>query len=146
MSRDIPQGIEVLVKKASVDAAFRAILLDRRAAAAAEIGLELDPAESMMLQTVPRDQLEAIIARTTVPAAHRRVFLGKTAAAMLAAIGGGLVAIALLSSAGCRARSGNRKARLDTPSNPDLPQDPPAAGGVRPDLPAPNPAKEKPDL
>ena len=83
----IPRGIEVLVKKASVDPAFRQILLERRAQAAEQIGLELDPAEVMMLRAVPAAQLETIIARTRVPTEHRRAFLGKAAAAMLAAIG-----------------------------------------------------------
>lgn len=84
---EIPRGIEVLVKKASVDPAFKELLLGRRAAAAEEIGLKLDPAEAMMLQAVPRRQLETIIARTTVPQEHRRAFLGKVAAAMLATVG-----------------------------------------------------------
>jgi len=87
MNTRIPKGIEVLVKKASVDPAFKALLLERRAGAAQEIGLELDVAETMMLAAVPAGQLEAIIARTDVPQEHRRAFLGHAAAAMLAAIG-----------------------------------------------------------
>ncbi len=89
----IPRGIEVLVKKASVDPDFRDLLLNRRAEAAGEIGLDLDPAEVMMLTAVPAVQLEAIIAQTDVPQEHRRAFLGKAAAAMLAAVG--------LSGSGC---------------------------------------------
>ena len=87
MNTRIPKGIEVLVKKASVDPAFKALLLERRAGAAQEIGLELDAAETMMLAAVPAGQLEAIIARTDVPQEHRRAFLGHAAAAMLAAVG-----------------------------------------------------------
>jgi len=83
----IPRGIEVLVKKASIDPAFKQVLLERRAEAAKQIGLELDPAEVMMLGAVPGAQLETIIARTRVPQEHRRAFLGKAAVAMLAAIG-----------------------------------------------------------
>lgn len=83
----IPRGVEVLVKKASVDAEFREVLLAERAKAADRIGLKLDPAEALMLSAVPADQLEAIIARTHVPKDHRRVFLGTAAAAMLAAVG-----------------------------------------------------------
>ncbi len=82
----IPRGVEVLVKKASVDAQFRALLLDKRAGAAAEIGLELAPAETALVNTVPAAQIEAVIARTRVPDEHRRAFLGRAAAAMLAAI------------------------------------------------------------
>ena len=84
---DVPRGIEVLVKKASVDDAFRALLLEKRAEAAAEIGLELDPAEAAMLNGIPAEQLEAIIARTRVRPAQRKVFLGRTATVMLAALG-----------------------------------------------------------
>ncbi len=83
----IGRGIEVLVRKASVDPAFRDLLLAKRADAADAIELALAPAEAMMLEAVTPAQLEAIIARTTVPQAHRRAFLGKAAAAMLAALG-----------------------------------------------------------
>lgn len=86
MSKHIPKGIEVLVKKASVDPAFKMLLLGQRADAARKIGLELDTAESLMLAAVPNAQLEAIIARTSVPQEHRRAFLGQAAAAMLAAL------------------------------------------------------------
>jgi hypothetical protein len=89
-----PRGIEVLVKKASVDAQFRERLLDQRGDVAAEIGLELDPAERAMLSAIPRQQLAQLIQQTSVPVEHRRVFLGRVAAAMLAVLGTGL--------AGCR--------------------------------------------
>ena len=87
MNQFIPVGIEVLVKKAAVDPEFRTLLVERRAEAASQIGLQLDPAESLMLAVVPQTQLETIIDRTTVPLEHRRAFLGKTVAAMLAAVG-----------------------------------------------------------
>ena len=87
---DIPRGIEVLVKKASVDPAFHETLVSQRAAAAELIGLDLEPAEQLMLQAVPAEQLETIIDRTSVPASQRRVFLGAVASAMLAALAAGL--------------------------------------------------------
>ena len=93
MSAQMPKGVEVLLRKAAVDPAFKAILLEHRAAAAQEIGLELAPAEAMMLAAVPAAQLEATIVRTSVPEEHRRTFLGKAAAAMLA--------IGTLSAIGC---------------------------------------------
>jgi hypothetical protein len=110
----IPRGIEVLVKKASIDPAFRQALLEKRASAAAEIGLELSAGEAAMLNSVPQSQIEQIIENTTVPDEHRRVFLGKAAGAMLAVIGLGLG----LSSCA----TGIRPDRL-TPegSRPDLP-------------------------
>ncbi len=87
MSRQIPQGIEVLVLKAAVDPDFKQLLLERRTAAAETIELELTAAEAAMLAAVPAAQLEAIIARSSVPQEHRRAFLGQAAAAMLAALG-----------------------------------------------------------
>ena len=86
MTDDIPRGIEVLLKKASVDPEFRALLLEKRAEAAESIGLELTAAEALMVDSVPAAQLEATIAGTRVAPETRRIFLGKVAAAMLAAI------------------------------------------------------------
>lgn len=83
----IPRGIEVLVKKASVDPEFKEILLERRAGAAKEIGLVLEAAEVAMLNAVPAAQLEAIISKTTVSSKHRNVFLGRAAALMIVALG-----------------------------------------------------------
>ena len=85
----IPRGIEVLIKKAAIDAEFRHLLLEKRAEAAREIGLALDPAEALMLKAAPADQLEAIIARTTVAPSVRAAFLGRAAAVMLVALGAG---------------------------------------------------------
>jgi hypothetical protein len=82
----IPRGIEVLVKKASVDPAFRQLLLEKRAKAADEIGLKLSPAEVSMLTAIPAAQLEAVIASTKVEDHHRAIFMGKVAAVMLAAL------------------------------------------------------------
>lgn len=92
----IPRGVEVLVRKASVDPDFKRLLLSDRAEAAREIDLALNAAEAAMLAAVPAEQLEAIIARTTVPREHRRAFLGTAAAAMISAVG--------LIAAGCNTR------------------------------------------
>jgi hypothetical protein len=81
---DVPRGVEVLLKKASVDAQFRDLLLEQRASAAAAIELHLDPAECAMLAAIPREQLEDVLAGTVVPVDQRRVFLGRLAAPMLA--------------------------------------------------------------
>jgi peptidoglycan-associated lipoprotein len=89
--KTFPRGLEVLVKKAAVDPEFRVILLEQRAAAAGEIELSLSPVEAAMLAAIPRAQLELIIDQTEVPAESRRVFLGKVAAAMLAALGLGAI-------------------------------------------------------
>lgn len=113
----IPRGIEVLIKKASVDEEFRAILLARRAEAAGEIALELADSEKAMLGSIPAAQLETIISRTKVKPQNRRIFLGKVAAAMLAAVGVG--------AAGCE-------------------KEPPTTKGVRPDKPPDKSSEESP--
>ena len=116
----IPRGIEVLVKKASVDKEFMAVLLERRAEAAGEIGLELTDTEKAMLESIPAAQLEAIISRTKVEPQNRRVFLGKVAAAMLAAVGA--------SVAGCRRDRGDSAG-----ARPE--KRPPRTKGISPDRP-----------
>ena len=110
---DIPRGIEVLVKKATIDPSFRELLLAQRATAANEIELDLDPAEAMMLNAVPAKQLEGIIDNTVVPPKQRKVFRGGVAAAMLLAIGATVLT-------GCD----------------------PVTKGVRPDKPKPQPAEQ----
>ena len=92
MLKDIPRGVEVLVKKASVDPAFKKTLLEKRAKAADDIALKLKPAEAAMLDAVPVKQLEAIVANTKVSPGLRPAFLGYAAAAMLAALGTGTYA------------------------------------------------------
>lgn len=90
----IPRGIEVLIKKASVDPEFRQILLQKRAGAAEKIDLDLTEAERAMLSNMPAEQLHKIIDNTKVNPEHRKVFLGTTAALMLAAVTG-LVVISM---------------------------------------------------
>jgi hypothetical protein len=87
MPPQIPRGIEVLVKKAAVDPAFRELLMAKRAAAADEIGLVLEPAEAAMLTAIPGEQLESIIANTHVEPRIRWAFIGTIAAVMLVAVG-----------------------------------------------------------
>ncbi len=149
---DIPRGMEVLLKKAAVDPAFKDLLLRDRTAAAASIGLALEPAEAMMLAATPAGQLEAIIARTTVPQQHRRVFLGQAAAAMLAALA--------VVTQGCdrppppaggsrppdRPPTPTKGIQPDQPpvSDDGPPPRPPVCGGSRPDNPIPPPEQPKP--
>ena len=128
---DIPRGIEVLVKKAAVDAQFKSLLLAERAGAAQAIGLTLEPAETMMLAVAPAAQLEAIIARTNVPMEHRRAFLGHAAAAMLSAL--------VAASPNVLEAQGPRPGE-DLPDGgvrPELPE-----GGIRPTLPGKRPIAE----
>jgi len=85
--RHIPRGLEVLIKKAAVDPAFKKLLLEKRADAAAVISLRLEPAEATMLNAVPAEQLEAIVASTKVSPNLQPAFLGYAAGVMLAALG-----------------------------------------------------------
>ncbi|MHC4567658.1 MAG: hypothetical protein ACYTE3_18085 [Planctomycetota bacterium] len=90
----IPRGVEVLVKKASVDPEFRRLLLEKRGEAAREIDIELTDAEQGMLSSIPAEQLEKIIDNTKVKPEHRAVFLGAVGKLMLAVlISGALVSI-----------------------------------------------------
>jgi len=83
----VPRGIELLVKKAAVDPEFRTALHQRRSEAARDIiDLDLTPAEAMMLDTVPADQLEAIISRTNVTLPAVPALLGRSAATMQVAL------------------------------------------------------------
>jgi hypothetical protein len=140
----IPRGIEVLIKKAAVDPDFKALLVAKRAEAAKEIGLALDPAEAMMLKAAPADQLEAIIARTTVAPSVRAAFLGRAAAVMLVALGAGAIA-------GCDWVTDIQGERPDRPpatqpaepAKPTPPAQPPT-DGIRPDRPAAKPAEPAP--
>lgn len=79
----MPRGIEVLVKKASVDPKFRSLLLEKRAEAALEIDLELDEAEKAMVAAMPQEQLEKIIVNTKVPEEQKPVFMSELGKVML---------------------------------------------------------------
>ncbi|MGL6194146.1 MAG: hypothetical protein ACRC2T_04920, partial [Thermoguttaceae bacterium] len=68
----LPRGIEVLLKKASVDSVFRQLLLENPVKAATSICLELNPVEQAMLQSIPGKQLETVIKQTVVPEPQRR--------------------------------------------------------------------------
>jgi hypothetical protein len=91
----LPRGIEVLVKKASVDMNFRRLLLKKRAEAAREIDLELDETEKAMLTAIPREQLEKIIDNTKVPPEQKKVFLSSVGRIMLASVIAGTVVVGL---------------------------------------------------
>jgi hypothetical protein len=109
----IPRGIEVLMKKAAIDDEFRSLLMSDPLAAASEIGLELDRSERLVLTAATPDQLKAVIAKTHVPETHRRFFLGRAAAAMLAAL-----AVVTVSS-GCK---GIRPDQLPEMKPDDVPE------------------------
>ncbi|NLI77440.1 MAG: hypothetical protein GX442_13490 [Candidatus Riflebacteria bacterium] len=82
----IPRGMEAMMMKAAVDAAFLGQLLERRSALADELGIALDPAERFMLDRVPAGQLREMARRTPVTEAQRGVLHGGPAAAALLAL------------------------------------------------------------
>ena len=129
---EIPRGIEVLIKKASVDGEFKQLLLDQRDAAAETIGLKLDPSEVFMLRAAAAEQLEAVIAQTRIPVKQRRAFLTNAAAVMLAALG--------VASSGCIL--GIRPDRPDEPESEDERPDFNPTRGIEPDLPPERPPEE----
>ncbi|MCL2743791.1 MAG: Os1348 family NHLP clan protein [Planctomycetaceae bacterium] len=128
----IPRGIEILLKKAAVDAEFRDILLADSEQAAASIELVLEPVEAAMLQNIPTEQLAAIIDKTEVPQSHRRTFLGTAAAAMLAVLTGTQTALAGTPSVPQKGGSmgGYGGIRTDIPQEGSM-----AGGGIRSDMP-----------
>jgi hypothetical protein len=144
----VPRGVEILIQKAAVDPDFKAILLEKRSAAAAEIELTLQPAEAAMLDAIPAGQLEAIIKNTKVPENTRRSLLGTVSLATLAALG----VVTLTSSLGHRiARPKSRGIQPDVPkkaatdtqpasnsteSEDDTNRPKPAPTGIRPDRPS----------
>lgn len=83
----IPRSLEVLIKKAAVDDDFCLKLKNSRSDAAADIGLELNQNEKLILNQIPVQQLEKIIAETHVPTEHLSIFRGQIAALMLMALG-----------------------------------------------------------
>jgi hypothetical protein len=85
-TENIPRGIEVLIKKASVDEAFRKILLVDRERAADKLGLFLTAAEETMLRVISESMLDKMIKTTKVHPNIRPAFMGYAAAVMLAAL------------------------------------------------------------
>ncbi len=135
----IPRGIEVLVKKASVDPAFKATLLERRAAAAEVIGLVLTREEASILNLVPASQLQAIVANTKVDKLIMPAFLGKAAAVMLVALGASAAPAQVGAQNGVRVTIQPATA----PAEPTTQETPPMlVAGDRADIPATQPTSQ----
>lgn len=125
----IPRGIEVLLKKASVDPEFRRALLEQRGDAARQIDLELTEAERTMLAAIPSEQLERIIDNTKVKPEHRSVFLGTVGKLMLAAVIGVAVVSVMTPTLGHTATAGIspekiRRMQALLANDPNDPNDP----------------------
>jgi len=81
--KDFPRGIEVLLKKATVDPGFRELLLRDPFAAADSIELSLQDSERRILVNTPKAVLAAMIRNTFVPRQHAASFLRQKAPALL---------------------------------------------------------------
>ena len=81
---DFPRGIEILLKKASVDSGFHTLLLQNPLSAARSIDLDLKPVEISILNNTDEHVLQKMIASTSVPKQHVKTFrTARTAAVLL---------------------------------------------------------------
>ena len=83
---DFPRGIEILLKKASVDPEFQKSLLKDPSAAARSIELDLNPMEINILTNTPGSVLQKMIASTRVAKQHVKTFRTGTIAAIFAVL------------------------------------------------------------
>ncbi|MCL2347807.1 MAG: hypothetical protein FWC50_06040 [Planctomycetaceae bacterium] len=86
MSQQYPSGLEVLLRKAAVDADFCLLLKKDWKAAAASIMLELGNIEKAIFGSIPMEQLDTIIRQMEVPSSQQQFFLGSDVSVMLAVI------------------------------------------------------------
>ncbi len=91
-------GIEVLLKKASVDARFADVLLESPDEAARLISLDLQDSERTILRSTPRSTLRSTIRNTRVLRQEMSAFRTMSAALMLAAV---IAASSLAAAFGC---------------------------------------------
>ena len=89
MTQKFPRGIEVLLKKAAVDVAFRGRLLENHREAAKELECFIYPLtyfeeELPLLDNIPCEQLELIINQMEVPKDYRDILLGNDLDVMFA--------------------------------------------------------------
>ena len=83
---DSPRGIEILLKKASVDEGFAKVLLESPGEAARLISLDLQPSEERILLSTPKSTLRSMIHHTTVKRQQMNAFKTMSASLMLAAV------------------------------------------------------------
>jgi len=158
----VPTGIQQLLRLASVDAAFRAELLDQRAAVAALADVRLTASERAVLAAVSEQQLRSMIEGMPPPPVARREFLRAAAASAVVALGGAALVGAV--GPGCDAEDIPRPFRREMETEggiapheppPPLPPKPeplpprpenyPAPpAGIAPDLPPPRPEEVEP--
>lgn len=126
---DIPRGLELLIKKASVDPDFKRELLSKKEKLVGEMNLPLDESEKAMLACVPVGHLEKMIEATQVPAAQRKALAGGSAAAMFAL----LTQLTFAPVAGRAETPENRRTANEQVQVPPLNQTAVLLTGIRPD-------------
>jgi len=106
----VPIGLERLLAMAAVDERFADALISDREKAIASSGVDLTGAEKGIILSASDDALRQMIGSITgrIPTRERRHFLRKSAAALLALVGGGILTSAGLG--GC-----------DKSTSPDIP-------------------------
>ncbi len=100
---DFPRGIEILLKKACVDSAFRKLVLQDPLTAGQSIALDLKPLEINILNNTPRSVLQRMIANTRVPKQHVKTFRTARTAAVLALVLSSTVVMPTLAAGGMEA-------------------------------------------
>lgn len=131
----IPQGIEHLLSMAAVNPRFGQALLLQREEAINASGVRLSTTEHGILGAVDPDALQQMIrsVHQGIPEQDRRSFLNRSAAALVALVGGGL---AVGGASGCPgAVKGSRPDRPEKPDSTPPAPDPAPPAGIRPDRP-----------
>ncbi len=120
----VPTGIQSLLRLASVDAAFRDELVQRRAGIAGAANVPLTGTEQAILGAISDEQLEEMAAKMPPPPPARRDFLRQTAATAVVLLGGAAMAETLQ---GCCVTEALEE-RVDRPEHNDMLED----GGADP--------------
>jgi hypothetical protein len=111
--RDVPVGIEGILAMAAVDDKFADALLKDRPSAVKASGIELAETEKHVFAAVDNAALSQMIEkmRRRIPEKSRPVFMRKSAAALLALVGTGLLSSGVLQ--GCDGFAGSKGIRAD---------------------------------
>jgi hypothetical protein len=88
----VPNGVERLLRLASVDEAFRKELIARRSRIASATHIDLSRSERAILDAIDEDQLHEMCRQLPPPQPARRKFLRQAATAALLVLGGAVLA------------------------------------------------------
>ena len=138
----IPVAIDELLAMAAVDTAFAEALITDRQAAINAASVALTATEQRVLAATGDATLRQMIASvgSSIPEADRRGFLGRSAAALLALVTGGLAA----GATGCECSPMVKGVRPDRPPRP-APAPEPEPATAQPDQAVAAPDSSQPD-